>query len=156
MEDEHDSGERLARAVEVALPGWVERSVHRRLTEWSGAADPDVMAHAREAGRQAAADVGPELRRLLATDVDDQWTNPLSIVRRAVRRPTEVLRSAGVPPVVRDAYDERHFPDDDYGLTPRTFADVDPALHEAGLVWGVAKARAHLARHGHEPTAGEG
>ncbi len=156
VQEEEDVGGRLAEAVEAALPGWVERCVHRRLTEWSGSADPDVMARAGEAGRRAAADVVPELRRLLAADVDEQWTNPLSIVRRAVRRPTDVLRSAGVPPVVREAYDERHFPDDDYGLTPRTFADVDPSLHDLGLLWGVAKARAHLARHGHEPTAGEG
>lgn len=155
MEDEHDIGERLAVAVEAALPAWVERSVRQRLTEWSGSADPEVMARAGEEGRHAVADVVPELRRLLATDVDEQWTNPLSIVRRAVRRPTDVLRSAGVPPVVREAYDERHFPDDDYGLTPRTFADVDPSLHEVGLLWGVVKARAHLARHGHKPTAGE-
>lgn len=155
MEVEIDSGERLARAVEAVLPAWVERSVRQRLTEWSGSADPEVMARAGEEGRRAVADVVPELRRLLATDVDEQWTNPLSIVRRAVRRPTGVLRSAGVPPVVREAYDERHFPDDDYGLTPRTFADVDPSLHEVGLLWGVAKARAHLARHGDKPTAGE-
>jgi hypothetical protein len=155
VEDPGDVGERLADAVEAALPGWVQRSVQRRLTEWSGTADPEAMAHAGEAGRRAAAEVGTELRRLLAADVDEQWTNPLSIVRRAVRRPTEVLRAAGVPPVVREPYDERHFPDDDYDLTPRAFADVDPALHELGLLWGVVKARAHLERHGHKPTAGE-
>jgi hypothetical protein len=70
----------------------------------------------------------------------------LSILRRAVRYPTGVLRSAGVPPIVRDAYDERHFPDDDYGLTPLAFADVGPTLHDAGLAWGAAKAMVHLER----------
>ena len=42
----------------------------------------------------------------------------------------------------------RNFPDDVYDLSPATFADVDPALHEPGLVWGAAKAHVHLAPAG--------
>ena len=68
------------------------------------------------------------------------------MVRRAVVYPTAVLRGAGVPPVVRDADAEARFPDDDYDLTPAAFADLDPSLHEPGLVWGAAKAHVHLAR----------
>jgi hypothetical protein len=83
---------------------------------------------------------------LLALDVDEQRVNPLALVRRAVSYPTAVLRDAGVPPVVRDEFDERAFPDDVYGLAPAAFADIDPALHEPGLLWGAAKAHAHLAR----------
>jgi hypothetical protein len=64
-----------------------------------------------------------------------------------VTYPSQVLAAAGVPAVVRDDYDEAHFPDDVYGLTPRTFADVDPALHDVALVWGAAKARASMVRH---------
>ncbi|MBW3574463.1 MAG: hypothetical protein KY450_06280 [Actinobacteria bacterium] len=142
-----DAGERLAAAVEAALPGWVERSVRRRLVDWTGSADPDVVRRATEAGRRAAMEVGGELRRLVAADIDEQWTNPLSILRGAVRYPTAVLRQAGVPPVVRDDFDERHFPDDDYGLVPLAFADIDPALHDLGLAWGAAKAMVHLRRH---------
>ena len=48
--------------------------------------------------------------------------------------------------VVRDAHAERLFPDDDYDLSPGAFADVDPALHEPGLVWGAAKAHVIMAR----------
>lgn len=160
MEDDDDVAERLATAVEATLPGWVERSVRQRVTQFAGVADPEVMAQAAGAGQRAAAEVGPELRRLLAADVDQQWTNPLSLLRRAVRYPTAVLRGAGVPPIVRHAYDERHFPDDEYGLTPLAFADVDPSLHDVGLAWGAAKAMAHLARHRRpgkrgEPGAGE-
>lgn len=143
-----DIGTRLADAVEAALPGWVERSVDTILVAWTGrAADPAVLAEAAEAGRRAAADVGPALRRLVAADVDEQWTNPLTLVRGAVRYPTEVLRAAGVPGVVRDRFDEEHFPDDEYGLTPLRFADVDPALTDVGIEWGAAKAMAHKARH---------
>ncbi|MGH2686249.1 MAG: hypothetical protein ACRDJP_12355, partial [Actinomycetota bacterium] len=128
----------LAAAVEEALPRWVTRSVERILIASSGTADPAVMAEAAEAGLRATADVMPRLRALLATDVDQQRTNPLSILRSAVRYPTEVLRAAGVPPVRRDDFDVRAFPDDDYGLAPASFADVDPALHEPGLAWGAA------------------
>ncbi len=146
-----DVAERLAAAVEAALPEWVQRSVRQRLVDWTGAADPEAMTQAAAAGLHASEEVGAEVRRLLATDVDEQWTNPLAILRGAVRYPTEVLRRAGVPPIVRDQFDERHFPDDDYGLVPRTFADVHPSLHDLGLAWGAAKAQAHLARHGRRP-----
>ncbi len=141
------AGEALGDGVVAALPGWVERSVRGLLEAWRGTADPAVLASAREAGVRAASEVGPEVRRLLAEDVDRQWANPLAVVRRAVSFPTAVLRDAGVPEVVRDEYDEAHFPDDVYGLTPRTFTDVDPALGDVALVWGAAKARASMVRH---------
>ena len=140
-------GEQLADAVERALPGWVERSVRRILVAYEGTPQPEALAAAREAGARAAADVGPVLRGLVTADVDEQRTNPLGILRGAVRYPTEVLRAAGVPGVVRDEHDERHFPDDDYGLTPMAFADVDPSLHQLGMLWGAAKAQLHIRRH---------
>ena len=135
-------------AVEAALPGWVRRSVERLLVAWTGQADGELLARAGAAGEATVAEVVPQLRRLLATDIDQQWTNPLSIVRAAVRHPTAVLREAGVPEVVRDPFDEASFPDDAYGLTPFNFAEVDPALQEVGIRWGAAKAQEHLARHG--------
>jgi hypothetical protein len=141
------AGTALADAIEATVPAWVERSVRDLLVAFAGRADQDVVASARSAGEQAAAEVGPELRRLLAEDVDRQWANPLALVRRAVSYPTAVLRAAGVPEVVREEYDEAHFPDDVYGLTPRTFADLDPSLQEVSLVWGAAKARASMVRH---------
>jgi hypothetical protein len=141
------SGAQLADAVLSALPRWAERSVRDLLVAFTGRADPADLARAREAGRRAAADLEPELRRLLAADVDRQWANPLTIVRRAVSYPAEVLAAAGVPGVVRDEYDEAHFPEDVYGLAPRTFADLDPPLREVAVVWGAAKARASMVRH---------
>ncbi|MCU1353816.1 MAG: hypothetical protein JWM05_3025, partial [Acidimicrobiales bacterium] len=98
------------------------------------------------AAAAAVADVVPRVQALLATDVDDQRANPLAVVRGAVRYPTAVLRAAGVPPVVRDAFGERAFPDDDYDLTPAAFGDLDPSLQELGIVWGAAKAHVVLAR----------
>ena len=143
-----DQARVLAVAVEAALPGWVERSVERLLVAWHGSADAEVMAMARRAGAAARADVGPRVRALLEADIDDQRTTPLTLLRGAVRYPTEVLRAAGVPPVERDRFSEERFPDDDYDLSPASFADVDPSLHEPGIAWGAAKAMAHKQRHG--------
>ncbi len=137
----------LADGIEAALPAWVVRTVEARHREGLGTdAPPAVLAEAERAGTAAAADVGPAVRALLTLDIDEQTTNPLSIVRPAARYPTEVLRRAGVAPVDRDATARRQFPLDDYDLTPATFADLDPDLHEPGLVWGAAKAHIHLAR----------
>ena len=148
---QHGSVEREARAladgIDAALPGWVERSVERLLVASQGRADAAVMAAAREAGARARADIGGRARALLEADIDRQRANPLSLLRDAVRYPTEVLRRAGVPPVARDDFMTARFPDDDYGLTPASFADVDPALHELGIAWGAAKAWAHKQRH---------
>ncbi|MGI8807013.1 MAG: hypothetical protein ACR2KK_04075 [Acidimicrobiales bacterium] len=138
----------LADAVVTALPGWVERSVARVLGAWQGdAADPAVLTRAREEGRRAAVEVGAAVRALLEADIDEQRTTPLSLLRSAVRYPTGVLQEAGVPPVERDPFQVRLLPDDLYDLSPASFADVDPALAEPGLVWGAAKALAHRRRH---------
>jgi uncharacterized protein (DUF2236 family) len=139
--------EGLADAVQAALPGWVERSVEQvHVARVLRRPPPDVREAAAHAGRATADDVGPRVRALLALDIDEQRTNPLALLRGAVRYPTEVLRAAGVPAVRRDEFAARQFPDDDYDLTPTSFAEIDPELHEPGLVWGAAKAHVHLAR----------
>ena len=137
----------LADGLNSALPRWVERSVERVLLAHRGSVDPAVMAAARHAGQRARADVGSRVRALLAADVDEQRTNPLSILRQAVPYPTEVLRRAGVPPVERDRFARERFPDDDYDLTPASFADIDPSLLDVGVAWGAAKACTHKQRH---------
>ena len=147
MDDLGDTiGERLADSVEAALPGWVERVVAGRVADWNAPVPPDTAERAAEAGRRARDDVAPRLRQLLASDVDDQRSTPLSLVRQAVPYATEVLARAGVPPVVRDEVAERVFPDDDYDLVPATLGDVHPDLVEPGLVWGAAKAHVVLSR----------
>lgn len=136
-------GSLLADAVEAALPGWVEHAVGTR-------AGADVVAaHQAEitrAGQQAAAEIAGRLRELLALDLDQQWTNPLSIVRTAARFPTALLRSLGVPEVTRDQFAAQQDPDDVYDLTPAAFGDFGPEAHERGIMWGAAKAHLHLQR----------
>lgn len=136
----------LADTVEATLPTWVQRAVQARVPLMTG----ELRAKAARAGEAAARDIGTAVRALLETDVDDQRENPLAVLRRAVRYPTEVLADAGVPPVERDAFAQRAFPDDVYALVPSTWADIDPSLHERGVVWGAAKAHVVLARRRRE------
>lgn len=128
----------LADAFEqVALP-WLAGLVERRSPGTARAAETEL---------EAAADaMVHELQELLAVDIADQVVGPLQLVRRAIRVPTDVLSAAGVAPVGRDPFAERNFPQDVYDLTPASFADIDPSLHEPGLVWGAAKAHVHLRR----------
>ena len=140
----------LVEVIEEVLPGWVEGSVASVLVAAGLEVGDGVRADAAEAGRRAAAEVGAALRALLAADIDEQRSNPLSLLREAVRYPTEVLRRAGAMPVPvgeRDDVKVRLFPDDVYDLSPAAFADVDPRLTEPGLIWGAAKAHEHLRRH---------
>ena len=144
-----DPAEALAVAVDAAIGGWVERSVARIMTAYTGAVPEEVAEAARQAGARATDAVGDELRRLLALDVERQPTNPLSILRGAVRYPTAVLREAGVPEVRRDEFHERAFPDDIYDLSPASWRDVDESLHTPGIIWGAWKAKTVLDRRRH-------
>jgi hypothetical protein len=147
----------LADAVVAALPSWAERAVADRYRAWSGAEPPPAVADsARAAGAAVVAQVEAPLRALLAQDVETQRANPLAIVRAAVPHLTAALRDAGVPPVVRDAHAERLFPEDAYDLAPAAFADLAPAVHEPGLVWGAAKAHVILRRRGDVPSPPDG
>lgn len=142
----HRYGDELADVVDAVLAGWVERSVVAVLVAQGVDVTGAVRAAAAAAGERARREVVPGLRALLAADVDAQAVGPLSLLRAAVRHPTEVLWAAGAVPVERDEFAVRAFPDDPFGLTPAAFADVDERLAEPGLRWGAAKAYLHLAR----------
>ena len=136
----------LADGIERALGPWVVRCVVERADAWRPGLGQTLADAAAAAGREAASAVGPDVRALLALDVDAQATGPLAVVRTAVRFPTQVLADAGVPHVVRDEFAERAFPADLYGLAPAAFSDLHPSLHEPGLVWGAAKAHVVMRR----------
>ncbi|MCO5317812.1 MAG: hypothetical protein M9942_05155 [Microthrixaceae bacterium] len=140
-------GEELASVAEEVLGDWVRRCVHARAGQAGVELSQESLAATEQAAELAAGEVGAELRNLLAIDIDQQRRSPLEVLRTAVRYPTAVLRHAGVPPVERDEFSVRGFPEDDYDLSPASFADVAPELHEPGIVWGAAKAHLHMARH---------
>lgn len=94
----------------------------------------------------ATADLMSALGALLATDVDEQSTNPLSLFRDATRPLTVELERAGCLPVARDPFEQRRFGDDLYGIGPATWSDIDDRLVEPGLGWGAWKAMTILQR----------
>lgn len=141
----------LADAIDRALPAWLVRVVEERWRAWRGEApSAELRAAAEAAGERARDEIVPALRTLLAMDVDEQRSNPLALVRRAVGPATEVLVASGMPHVVRDAHAERIFPDDIYDLSPGSFGDIDVSVHEPGLEWGAAKAHVVLTRRRRE------
>jgi hypothetical protein len=139
----------LVDGLDRAVPAWARREAARLLSAW-GRLDPavegEVLDRAEAAGRAAARRVAGELAALLALDPGEQGATPLEVVRGAVVEPTAVLAAAGVPDVVRDAFEEQAWPADRYGLVPRTFRDLDPDLAAVHFAWGVAKAQVLRAR----------
>jgi hypothetical protein len=143
-------GVELAEAIRVVLPGWVMRCVISRCEEAGLVVDDTVVGAAAVSGTEAARRVGREVSELLSLDIDSQRSNPMELLRGAVRYPTAVLDVLGVEPVVRDHFAKRAFPDDPYDLTPASFGAVDETLHDPGLRWGAAKAHVHMARRRHD------
>jgi hypothetical protein len=147
-----EAGDAIVTGVERELPGWAQRSVARIADAW-GRLDADrrtaLDRAASVAGVEATARVTAALRALFAADAGAQRATPLEVVRTAYREPTVALEAAGIPPVARDAFHERAWPDDTYDLVPRTLGDLgDPDLAPLHLAWGMAKAAVLRARAG--------
>ena len=140
----------LERAATAVVEPWLVRSVIDTARRVLGAVPPGLDDTARAMAERTAPAVLAELHELLRTDVDEQRTNPLSVLRAAVRHPTALLAAAGVPPVVRDEFERHAFPDDVYALAPATWRDVDESLHDPGIVWGAWKAATVLRRRREE------
>ena len=137
----------LVDAVDGALPAWIQHVIAERWQSWSGSpATSELVTAAVVAAEQARTEGIPQLRALLALDVDEQRTNPLAILRHVAGHATAALAAAGVPPVRRDEQAERLHPADVYDVGPAAFVDLGPEVHEAGLHWGAAKAYVVLAR----------
>jgi hypothetical protein len=145
-----ETGAAIVGGVERQVPGWVQTQVERLLDAWGRApAEIRVRAEAEsaEGGAAATRRIVDQLRALFAVDPTRQQATPLEIVRTVYREPTAVLAAAGVPPIVRDEFDERAWPDDVYGLVPRTLGDLgEPELAPLHLAWGMAKATVIRAR----------
>jgi hypothetical protein len=146
----HDDGgaepaRNLLDAARRFAPGWLSRATI------TAAARGGIRLDADDAELSAVVDEAvttllAELADLLATDVDEQRTNPLSLFRRCVGGPNELLLRRGAAAPVIDRFAADHFPDDVFGLGPASWSDVDPALHEPGITWGAWKAMTVLRR----------
>lgn len=131
--------EELRAGLAAHTADWVEGVVVAHVG--ADRASPIVASLAGDVDR-ALTDVA----ELLATDIDAQRANPLSVLRSLVTPITKALRSANVVPVNRDPDAQRLFPDDVFDLTPGSFSEVHPDLHMPGLAWGAAKAHVHIQR----------
>jgi hypothetical protein len=141
-----EAGDAIVDGVHAALPRWIEGRIAFIANAWDRL-DPATRAaldeRASAAGVAVAERVAGELRTFFATPVAEQRTTPLEIVRSATDDVTALLRAVGIPSVERDAFDERAFPDDLYGITPASLSDLgDESLGPWQLAWGLAKARA--------------
>lgn len=138
-----DAANSLANAFVRSLAPWVIGAVEHR---YQAPLPPPVLADAQAAATEASTRIAAEIRNLLETDIDEQWTSPLAIARQVVPLATGVLQRAGVAPVPRDPNAVRLHPEDLYDLTPGTFTDFGAAVHEPGITWGAAKAYVHMSR----------
>ena len=135
----------LLAAATVVAPIWLRRITLQAAT--AGGFDESAFVDSLDAMIEAeSTDLINSLGELLATDVDEQRTNPLSLFRAAVAAPTELLRSVGVPAPPPDQFAATRFPDDVYRLGPAAWSDIGPELHEPGLIWGAWKAMTVLRR----------
>ena len=137
----------LASARTVTAP-WLRRITCAAAVR--GGVDPDGWTDLDEVVEETASDLTAALERLLATDVDAQRNNPLSLFRAATLAPTRLLRAHDVPEPGGDRFAAEHFPDDPYGLGPATWSDIDERLHVPGLTWGAWKAMEVLRRRREE------
>jgi hypothetical protein len=134
----------LVAVIEQVTAPWLRREMERAARREG--VDPSEWDDLDAIVSDAAAEIVDRLRVLLATDVDEQRSNPLAIYRASLDAPTEYLRQRGVPERAPDSFAAAHFPDDPYRLGPATWSDVAPDLETPGLMWGAWKAMTVLAR----------
>jgi hypothetical protein len=152
MEDPVDD---LVVTLRRVVPGWLERCVVQTADRSLGRCPEALRTDAAVMAAARAPDVVDAVERLVRTDVDEQRGTPLTLLREAVRFPTEVLTAAAVPAPEREAFATEHFPHDRYGLAPASWDDIDPDLREPGIMWGAWKAATVMRRRrpgGDAPT----
>ncbi|GBD84160.1 hypothetical protein BMS3Abin02_00548 [bacterium BMS3Abin02] len=82
------------------------------------------------------------LETLVATPFPEQRSGPLELFQEAMRFPSDVLASAGLPEPPRDETAVEALPGDIYDLAPVSSQLLGEEVWHAHLAWGAAKARA--------------
>jgi hypothetical protein len=140
----------LRAGVDRLAAAWVVAAVTTIVDAWGrldGDARRDVLEEAQRAGESARARVVAEIDALFDTDPSLMRTTPLEIVRSLRTEVTAVLAAAGVPEVERDLFEARAFPDDRYGIVPRSLGDLgDEELGPMLMAWGLGKSMVLRAR----------
>lgn len=141
-----DPAAELLRVAADVVPGWLLRITTGACARAGFRLDPSDRDVVDRMVDDTSSSLIAALRDLLATDVDEQRTTPLTLFREAVAAPTAVLDQLGVAPPPPDPFGGERFPHDRFGLGPAAWTDVDPSLHQPGLVWGASKAMTVLTR----------
>ena len=136
---------RLLETSNEVVPRWVARLLRKHCDDQK-ISDLIVGDLLSSVVARVNKEVDDNLRELLSLDVLEQRSNPLAIFRQATRPISDLLKTAGCAPVVRDEFDERSFPDDIFGLSPATWVDIDEMMVEPGIEWGAWKAATIMMR----------
>lgn len=131
----------LLDAVVRAYPAWLRGRMKTLAVGTEGADEATERAVAA-----AAAWLHDALGELLATDPDEQRSNPLQVIRGASRFANAELAVLGVTAPVRDEFDTRAMPDDTYAIGPLAWLDLGQDVHDAGIEWGAWKAATVITR----------
>ncbi len=137
----------LVDAAKAAVPRWIEQQISQRLPD---PIDKQTSQQIQQLAAEASTHIVAELEILVFTDIDQQRTTPLSILRQLVSTVTEVLDKHDTQRPRRDSQKAALYPDDIYDVTPANFAAFGADMHEAGIAWGAAKAYEHLHRRRQE------
>lgn len=136
---------RLFQVCENTLRRWLETRFSAIVASQHLSGSVDTVRR-DEAITRACSAALTDLERLFETDVLQQTTNPLAILRQCTSVVTDELARIGARPVERDEFHQRSFPTDQFDLSPATWADVDETLVEPGLEWGAFKAASVIQR----------
>lgn len=137
-------------AVMEAAPAWIQSRIVAVTTAEFGVCPVELRDRLDEISRATSEVIAENLAQLLSTDVDEQQTNPLHVLRSATLIATNALKDAKVTPVRRDEFEVRAMPDDVYAIGPLTWRDLGESVHDAGITWGAWKAAVVLTRRREE------
>ena len=138
--------QRLFEVITTTVPTWIERVMLLACDDSDNSTREKVKSRVGDVQRDTLAYVTEQLNGLLATDVDDQRSNPLEVLRSSTKYANAVLRDARVSPPARDEFQQRLDPDDEFLLGPMSWMDLGESVHEAGIEWGAWKAATVLTR----------
>ncbi len=137
---------RFADAIYMGLPIWIDRAVTKQVGTDTEFTDDEIAVFIERAGKAAQADIGDTARQML----DDASTKPaqvLELLQTAVHYPTGVLHYLQASEAERGAFAETAWPEDIYGLTPKSMTDIDESLEEPFIRWDAARKLAGARRY---------
>jgi len=126
--------------IAATYEAWLTRCIVERANDSIDRQQIDDVVQA------SSHDVLNELDAFFRTDVDEQKTNPLHILRQSTQLANDLLLKAGIQPPQRDEFESSAMPHDVFRIGPLTWRDLSEDTQEAGITWGAWKAATVLSR----------